>query len=99
VFITGAYQEILGDMHNLFGDTNAVHIRLEADGSYRIENIVKGDTIGEVLNFVQYPTNELVHRYRQTVENAVRQGTISFEEAGAFTSQFERELEGYTYLE
>ncbi|UCD30111.1 MAG: biosynthetic arginine decarboxylase [Planctomycetota bacterium] len=99
VFITGAYQEILGDMHNLFGDTNAVHVRLDAEGNYHIEHVVKGDTIGEVLHFVQYSAEDLIHRLRRTVESAVRAGTISFEEAGHFLDKYERGLEGYTYLE
>ncbi len=99
VFLTGAYQEILGDMHNLFGDTNAVHVRLEPEGGYRIEHVVKGDTIEEVLNFVQYSSEELTNRLRLSVESAVRAGEISFEEAGRFIEKYERGLKGYTYLE
>jgi arginine decarboxylase len=100
VFITGAYQEILGDMHNLFGDTNAVHVRLDPGGNgYTIEHVVKGDTVREVLNFVQYSTDDLTHRLRRSVEAAVRAGTISFEEAGHFLQKYEQGLAGYTYLE
>ncbi|HOW69823.1 MAG TPA: biosynthetic arginine decarboxylase [Phycisphaerae bacterium] len=99
VFLTGAYQEILGDMHNLFGDTNAVHVNLDPAGGYRIEHVVKGDTVGEVLQFVQYSRVDLTHCLRQSVESAVRAGTISFEEAGHFIDMYERGLEGYTYLE
>jgi len=99
VFITGAYQEILGDMHNLIGDTNAVHVSLEESGRYRIEHVVKGDTVQEVLKFVQYSPTDLTHRFRQAVESAVRAGTISFEEAGYFVEKYELGLEGYTYLE
>ncbi|NLX13975.1 MAG: biosynthetic arginine decarboxylase [Phycisphaerales bacterium] len=99
VFITGAYQEILGDMHNLFGDTNTVHVRLDPQGGYRIEHVVKGDTIKDVLHFVQYSPEGLVNRLRRTVEDAVRTGTISFEEAGHFLRKYEHGLEGYTYLE
>jgi arginine decarboxylase len=100
VFITGAYQEILGDMHNLFGDTNAVHVRLDPSGNgYMIEHVVKGDTVKEVLNFVQYSTDELTHKMRLMVEAAVRAGTISFEEAGQFLQKYEQGLAGYTYLE
>ncbi len=100
VFITGAYQEILGDMHNLFGDTNAVHVRLDPQGNgYHIEHVVKGDTVKEVLNFVQYSTDELTHKLRLMVESAVRAGTISFEEAGQFLTKYEQGLAGYTYLE
>ncbi len=99
VFMTGAYQEILGDMHNLFGDTNAVHVRLDPEGGYSIEHVVKGDTVKEVLNFVQYSTDELTHRLRKMVEAAVRAGTVSFEEAGNFIEKYELGLAGYTYLE
>ena len=99
VFLTGAYQEILGDMHNLFGDTNAVHVSLDPAGGYRIEHVVKGDTVGEVLQFVQYSRVDLTHCLRQSVESAVRAGTISFEEAGHFIEMYESGLEGYTYLE
>ncbi len=99
VFITGAYQEILGDMHNLFGDTNAVHVHIDPEGGYRIDHVVKGDTVKEVLQGVQYSTDNLTHRLRHSVEAAVRAGMISFEEAGHFLEQYERGLEGYTYLE
>ena len=98
VFMTGAYQEILGDMHNLFGDTNAVHVRIDAGGGYVIEHVVKGDTIAEVLDFVQYTSSDLTHRVRRTVEQAVRSGLISFEESGHFLEKYERGLESYTYL-
>ena len=100
VFLVGAYQEILGDMHNLFGDTNAVHVRLDPNGNgYQIEHVVKGDTVEEILRFVQYSPSDLVARLRQAVEVAVRAGTISFEEAGTFIDKYERGLEGYSYLE
>jgi arginine decarboxylase len=97
-FMTGAYQEILGDMHNLFGDTNAVHVRLEPEGGYRIEQLVKGDTVQEVLDFVQYSAADLIHRLRQTVESAVRSGLMSFEDSGQLLDRYEATLEGYTYL-
>jgi arginine decarboxylase len=98
VFITGAYQEILGDMHNLFGDTNVVHVRLEEDGGYRVEQVIKGDTVKEMLHYVQYAAADLVDRLRDSVEVAVRQGLISLEESGQFLAQYERSLESYTYL-
>jgi len=98
IFITGAYQEILGDMHNLFGDTNAVHVRVDPEGGYRIEHVVKGDSVKEVLAFVQYSAEDLAHRLRLTAEGAVRSGNLSFEEAGHFLAKYERGLEGYTYL-
>ena len=99
IFITGAYQEILGDMHNLFGDTNAVHVRLEPGGGYAIDHVVKGDTVKEVLSIVQYSSDDLTNRLRRTVEASVRAGTISFEEAGQFLLKYEQGLAGYTYLE
>ncbi len=100
VFLVGAYQEILGDMHNLFGDTNAVHVRLDPNGNgYQIEHVVKGDTVEEILRFVQYSPGDMTAKLRQAVETAVRAGTISFEEAGMFIDKYERGLEGYTYLE
>ncbi|MBN1491060.1 MAG: biosynthetic arginine decarboxylase [Phycisphaerae bacterium] len=98
IFMTGAYQEILGDMHNLFGDTNAVHIRLDAETGYRIEHVVKGDTVAEVLHYVQYSAPSLVNRLRRSVEAAVCQGMISLEESGQFLDKYERGLESYTYL-
>ncbi|MGB9624542.1 MAG: arginine decarboxylase, partial [Phycisphaerae bacterium] len=97
-FITGAYQEILGDMHNLFGDTNAVHVRLDDEGGYRIEHVVKGDTVKEVLHYVQYSPQDLIDRLRRSVETAVRQNLISLEESGQFLEKYERGLESYTYL-
>jgi len=98
VFICGAYQEILGDMHNLFGDTNAVHIKLTPEGGYEVVHVVKGDTIEEVLEFVQYSAASMTSRLRRTVEAAVRSGTISLEESGHFIRKYEHGLEGYTYL-
>jgi arginine decarboxylase len=69
IFLTGAYQEILGDLHNLFGDTNAVHIKL-TDGGYEIEDLVHGDTITEVLNYVQFNAQDLITTFRRKVQNA-----------------------------
>ncbi len=97
-FITGAYQEILGDMHNLFGDTNAIHVRLDDEGGYRIEHVVKGDTVKEVLHYVQYSSQDLIDRLRRSVETAVRQNLISLEESGQFLEKYERGLESYPYL-
>ncbi len=99
IFMTGAYQEILGDMHNLFGDTNAVHVTLGADGQYFIEHVVDGDTVEEVLSYVQYSAESLVARLRRTVEDAVRRKQITFHESAEFLRRYERGLKGYTYLE
>lgn len=98
-FLLGAYQEILGDLHNLFGDTNAVHVTLEDDGTPSIDSVVKGDTVTEVLNYVQYSAEKLTDRMRKDVEKAVRHGKITAAEAKHFLKFYETGLEGYTYLE
>ncbi|MBN2560608.1 MAG: biosynthetic arginine decarboxylase [Phycisphaerae bacterium] len=98
IFMTGAYQEILGDMHNLFGDTNAVHVSIAADGQYFVDHVVGGDTVQEVLHYVQFSTEHLLVRMRQTVEHAVRSKLITFNESAELLRQYERGLEGYTYL-
>jgi arginine decarboxylase len=95
IFITGAYQEILGDMHNLFGDTNAVHIKLTPNG-YEIGDFVHGDTVTEVLNYVQFSAQDLVTTFRRKVQNA---RGISRSEANAFIADYVEGLAGYTYLE
>jgi arginine decarboxylase len=98
IFMLGAYQEILGDMHNLFGDTNAVHVTLRDDGEYFIEHVVDGDTIQEVLQYVQYSTEALIAKLRRTVEDAVRRKLITFNESADFLRRYEMGLKGYTYL-
>jgi arginine decarboxylase len=95
IFLTGAYQEILGDLHNLFGDTNAVHIRL-TDAGYEIGDLVHGDTITEVLNYVQFNVQDLVTTFRRKVQNAKG---LSRNEANAFIADYIEGLAGYTYLE
>ncbi|XZE56927.1 biosynthetic arginine decarboxylase [Planctomycetaceae bacterium SH139] len=98
IFLVGAYQEILGDLHNLFGDTHAVHVELDGD-NVTIQSIVKGDTVDEVLNYVQFNSSELLDRMQKSIEQAVRQGTINNAEAGRFLKSYEEGLAGYTYLE
>jgi len=98
VFLVGAYQEILGDLHNLFGDTNAVHIALD-EGGYRIDHVVEGDSVAEVLGYVQYPRKYLTQRVRQANEEALRRGLLTFEESALLMRRFEEGLAGYTYLE
>jgi arginine decarboxylase len=98
-FLLGAYQEILGDLHNLLGDTNAVHVSMEDDGTPSIDSVVKGDTVTEVLNYVQYSAEKLTDRMRKDVEKAVKQGRITAAEARHFLRFYETGLEGYTYLE
>jgi arginine decarboxylase len=98
VFLVGAYQEILGDLHNLFGDTNAIHVRVENDG-YFIDHVVEGDSVTEVLGYVQYDRADLVRRVRRASEDALRRREISFEESALLLRRFEEGLSGYTYLE
>ena len=98
VFLVGAYQEILGDMHNLFGDTNAVHISVK-DGSYHLDQIIDGETVEEVLAYVQYNPRKLVRQLEIWVTKSVKQGKISLEEGKEFLSNYRSGLYGYTYLE
>ncbi len=95
IFLTGAYQEILGDLHNLFGDTNAVHVRL-TDQGYEVTDLVHGDTVTEVLNYVQFHASDLLATFRRKVGNAKG---LSRQEANSFIADFVAGLEGYTYLE
>ncbi|WP_310570052.1 biosynthetic arginine decarboxylase [Gemmatimonas sp.] len=96
IFLTGAYQEILGDLHNLFGDTNAVHVRLNDQGAYEITDLVEGDTVTEVLNYVQFGASQLLATFRRKVNSA---SSLTREEANAFIADYVAGLEGYTYLE
>lgn len=98
VFLVGAYQEILGDMHNLFGDTNAVHISVK-DGTYHIDQIFDGETVEDVLDYVQYNPKKLVRQLETWVTKSVKQGKISLEEGKEFLSNYRSGLYGYTYLE
>ena len=98
VFLVGAYQEILGDMHNLFGDTNAVHISVK-DGGYHIDQIFDGETVEEVLDYVQYNPKKLVRQLEIWVTKSVKAGKISLEEGKEFLSNYRSGLYGYTYLE
>ena len=98
-FLLGAYQEILGDLHNLFGDTNAVHVSFDEGGEINVDTVIKGDTVREVLHYVQYSADELAARMRKDVERAVRAGKISLEESRQLLRFYESGLEGYTYLE
>jgi arginine decarboxylase len=95
IFLTGAYQEILGDLHNLFGDTNAVHIRL-TDAGYEVTHLVHGDTVTKVLNYVQFNASDLLATFRRKVGTA---SGITRQEANTFIAEYLAGLEGYTYLE
>ena len=98
VFLVGAYQEILGDLHNLFGDTDAVHVRLAADGQYAVEHVVEGDDVGEVLQYVQYDRRTLIESVRRKAERAVREGRIGLEDSARLRVRYEEGLREYTYL-
>lgn len=98
VFLVGAYQEILGDLHNLFGDTDAVHITLSSAG-YTVDEVVEGDTVTEVLSYVQYNRHELIESIRRTSEESINRGTLTKNEAKALMKHYEEGLSGYTYLE
>jgi len=97
VFLVGAYQEILGDLHNLFGDTHAVHVDAGGDQPV-IANIVKGDTVTEVLSYVQFDEDDLIEKLEAAVERAVQEGRINNEQAGKVILYYEKALRGYTYL-
>jgi len=98
-FLIGAYQEILGDLHNLFGDTNAVHVSLNGNGEIILDNVIKGDTVREVLDYVQFRAESLLGQFRKDVESALREGKIGYEESGRLLRFYEEGLNGYTYLE
>src|SRR6187431_3187767 len=99
VFLVGAYQEILGDLHNLLGDTHAVHVSLDENGAVVLDAVIKGDTVKEVLDYVQFDSETLVTKLRSDVETAVRSGRIDYEGAGRLLRFYEDGLHGYTYLE
>ena len=98
VFLVGAYQEILGDMHNLFGDTNAVHVSVNSKG-YSIDQLIDGETVAEVLDYVQYNPKKLVRKLETWVTQSVKEGRISLEEGKEFLANYRSGLYGYTYLE
>ena len=98
VFLVGAYQEILGNMHNLFGDTNAVHVSVVGN-SYKIEKTIDGETVADVLEYVQYDPKRLVRRLEAWVSKAVSEGKITPEEGKEFLANYRSGLYGYTYLE
>ncbi|MDG2052030.1 MAG: biosynthetic arginine decarboxylase [Myxococcota bacterium] len=98
VFLVGAYQEILGDLHNLFGDTDAVHVRLHETNGYEIEHVVEGDEVSEVLSYVQYDIRALQEGMRRTIESALRAGRIDLDDSRLLRRRFEEGLRQYTYL-
>jgi arginine decarboxylase len=98
-FLVGAYQEILGDLHNLFGDTHAVHVNIGENGEVLLDAVISGDTVREVLDYVQFNAKTLLEQYRKDVESALREGRIGYEESGRLLRFYEEGLNGYTYLE
>jgi len=98
LFLVGAYQEILGDLHNLFGDTDAVHVRLEGDGNYAVDHIVEGDSIEDVLAYVQYDKHSLIDKVRSVIHQAKALGQISGAESDRLLERYEQGLRGYTFL-
>jgi arginine decarboxylase len=98
-FLVGAYQETLGDLHNLFGDTHVVHIRLHDQGGWWIEEIVKGDTANRVLEYMEYDVAELYPALARDCERAIRDGRMTIAESQHLKRFYEKELDGYAYLE
>ena len=99
IFLVGAYQEILGDLHNLFGNTNTVHLSVDDHGGYRIDHVVTGDKVSDVLQYVAYQREDLINRVRHFAEDAVRAKRMTFEESRYLLERYEKGLAGYTYLE
>ena len=99
VFLVGAYQETLGEVHNLFGDTDTVHVKVADDGRYSIEQVVEGDTVEEVLSYVQYDRRMLVERIRLAIETALRADAITLDEAALMRRRYTQVLSGNPYLE
>jgi arginine decarboxylase len=98
IFLVGAYQEILGDLHNLFGDTDAVHVRLDGNRGYSVEHFVEGDDVTDVLSYVQYDRRVLTERVRKLIEQALRDGKIGLEDSALLRRRYIQGLEDYTYL-
>jgi len=99
VFLVGAYQEILGDLHNLLGDTNTVHIEIDEDGETHLKHVIEGDTVSEVLNYVQFDVKDLVQRFRTAVEKGVKERRITLDESALLLRFYIDGINGYTYLE
>ena len=99
IFLVGAYQEILGDLHNLFGDTNAVHVSLDDEGNYSIDHVIEGDTVADVLRYVQYSKGDLVKLVRRSAEKAMKEGRMTMDESRKLVDAYLQGMEGYTYLE
>jgi arginine decarboxylase len=98
MFLVGAYQEILGDLHNLFGDTNAVHVDIDDEGQPILTHVVEGDCVREALGYVQYEPQDLMERLRVSIERSLKEGTLTNEDSAKLQKRYREALEGYTYL-
>lgn len=98
IYLVGAYQEILGDLHNLFGDTNAIHIEVEEEGKFEFSNVVVGDSISEVLKYVQYSRQDLEARWQRSIGRALEANKITAQESELITEMYKKSFDGYTYL-
>lgn len=99
IFLVGAYQEVLGDLHNLFGDVNAVHVAYDTERGYKVRHVVAGDTVKDVLSYVSYDQQAIMLKLREAIEESLAQGTMTFEESASLVRHFEATMSGYTYLE
>ena len=99
VFLVGAYQETLGDLHNLFGDTNVVSVRINPDGNYDLVKEIHGDSVADVLSYVEFDPKDMLVRFRETAEEAIRDGLISASDRPEIMRAYDNGLRGYTYYE
>jgi arginine decarboxylase len=99
IFLVGAYQETLGELHNLFGDPHAVQVQIRGENQYKIRNLIKGDTVNEVISYVSYDTVKLTRKMREQIESAVENRLITIEEAARYMKCYEDGMRGYTYFE
>jgi arginine decarboxylase len=98
MFLAGAYQEVMGNLHNLFGSTNAVNIRLNSNGDYQLDHVVKGDTNAQVLETMEHNPSELLERLRVASEAAIRSGMLNIKDASRLMDHLESSLRQTTYL-
>jgi arginine decarboxylase len=99
VFLVGAYQETLGDLHNLFGDTNVVSVRINHDGTYDLVKEIHGDSVADVLSYVEFDPKDMLVRFRETAEDAIRDGLINAADRPEIMRAYDNGLRGYTYYE
>ncbi|WP_315983018.1 hypothetical protein [Aliamphritea spongicola] len=99
IFLVGAYQETLGDLHNLFGDTNVVSVKINSDGSFDFAREFQGDSIADVLSYVEYDPKHMLEQFRRTAEQAVRDKRINVAQRQQMLKAFRESLQGYTYFE